>query len=68
MCPFVDAKVPRKQIAKLISMFTIQIMGIFPDTNKSGCDGYDDTTYLSDEMKFFTKTACQLNLMGLEQD
>ena len=67
MCPFTDAKVPRKEIAKLISMFTIQIMGIFPDTNKPGCDEYDDITYLSDEMKFFTKTVCQLNLMGLEQ-
>jgi hypothetical protein len=66
MCPFVDAKVPRKEVAKLMSMFTIQILGIYPDTTKEGCNQYNDTNYLTDEMKFFTKTACQLNLMGLQ--
>ena len=47
-------------------MFTIQILGIYPDTHKVGCDSFTDVDNISDEMKFFTKTACQLNLMGLE--
>ena len=66
MCPFKDAFVPRKEVAKLMSMFTIQIMGIFPDTHKAGCDSFNDLSGVSDEMKFFAKTACQLNLMGLQ--
>lgn len=68
LCPFEDAYVPRREIAKLMSMFTIQIMGIYPDTQQQWCDTYNDITHLSPEMKFFTKTVCQLGLMGLEQD
>jgi hypothetical protein len=49
-------------------MFTVQIVGIYPDTHKVGCDQFSDTQNLSDEMKFYTKTACQLDLMGLESD
>lgn len=66
LCPFKNARVPRKEIAKLMSMFTTQIMGIYPDTNKKWCDAYNDIDTISNEMKFFAKTACQLNLMGQE--
>ena len=47
----------------MISMFTIQVIGIYPDTHKTQCDVYDDTINLGEEMKFYIKTACQLNLM-----
>lgn len=52
----------------MMSMFTIQIIWIYPDTHKKWCDAYPDIKYLSDETKFFTKTACQLDLMGQKAD
>jgi len=71
-CPIDDARlddnITRAEAAKMISMFTIQIIGIFPDTHKIWCDEYSDIYTLSNEMKFFTKTACQLDLMGVEAD
>lgn len=68
LCPFEDAYIPRREIAKLMSMFTIQIMGIYPDTKKESCNNYKDIHNLSSEMQFFAKTACQLNLMWLKQN
>ncbi|MEI6673192.1 MAG: hypothetical protein WCL02_08000 [bacterium] len=56
----------RKELAKMMTMFTIQVMGIFPDTHKVGCDKFTDIENQSDEMKFYIKTSCQLDLMGLE--
>ncbi|HMS91727.1 MAG TPA: hypothetical protein PKC87_05880, partial [Candidatus Absconditabacterales bacterium] len=71
-CPITEARlddgIKRKELAKMITMFTIQIMGIYPDTHKEGCDAFTDTGDLSDEMKFFVKTSCQLDLMGLHPD
>jgi len=43
-------------------------MGIYPDTHKVWCDQFTDVANITDEMKFFTKTACQLNLMWLHPD
>ncbi len=51
-----------------MTLFTIQVIGIYPDTDKAGCDSFDDVADLNEEMKFYTKTACQLDLMGLESD
>ena len=69
-CPIVEARlddgIRRKELAKMMTMFTIQIIGIYPDTHKVWCDQFTDVANISDEMRFFTKTACQLNLMGLE--
>ena len=69
-CPISNARlddgIRRKELAKMMTMFTIQIMDIYPDTNKVWCDAFSDTWNVSDEMKFFIKTSCQLNLMGLE--
>lgn len=71
-CPIIDARLDdtiiRKDLAKMITMFTIQIIGIYPDTHKAWCDTFTDTSGISEEMQFFTKTACQLSLMGLEPD
>ncbi|EKD24978.1 MAG: hypothetical protein ACD_80C00142G0020 [uncultured bacterium (gcode 4)] len=69
-CPITEARledgIVRKELAKMMTMFTIQIFGIYPDTHKAWCDAFTDTKNLTSEMKFFTKTACQLDLMGLE--
>lgn len=71
-CPITTARLERPIIrmeaAKMMSMFTIQILWLYPDTHKADCDKFSDTKNLSEEMKFFTKTACQLNLMGLKSD
>lgn len=71
-CPItsanLDGNIIRKELAKMMTMFTIQVVGLYPNTHKIGCDAFTDTGNLSDEMKFFTKTACQLGLMGLESD
>ncbi len=71
-CPITEARMEnpiiRMEAAKMMSMFTIQIIWLFPDTHKQGCDSFSDVTNLSDEMKFFSKTACQLDLMGLKPD
>lgn len=52
----------------MLSMFTIQVIGLYPDTHKLGCDAYNDISSLTPEMRFYAQTACQLNIMGLEQD
>ena len=71
-CPITDARLDsyiiRKELAKMMTMFTIQVVGIYPDTSKPGCDEFNDVANESAEMKFFMKTACQLELMGLEPD
>ena len=71
-CPIDEARlydpIIRQELAKMMTMFTVQVLGIYPNTHKLGCDQFSDTSTLSDEMQFFTKTACQLWLMGLEPD
>lgn len=71
-CPITAARLDdtilRKEVAKMMSMFTIQIIGIYPNTHKSWCDQYPDVKNLSEEMQFYTKTACQLDLMGQKPD
>lgn len=71
-CPIDEARLEhpliRMEAAKMMTMFTVQVIGIYPDTHKVWCDTFTDTQQLSSEMKFFTKTACQLNLMGLKSD
>ena len=69
-CPIAEARlddgIKRKELAKMMTMFTIQVMGIYPDTNKTWCNFFSDLTGQSDEFKFFIKTSCQLDLMGLK--
>lgn len=48
-----------------MTMYMIQVAGIFPETHKPGCDAFSDVYNISEEMQFFTKTACQLYVMGL---
>ena len=71
-CPITEARLEhpliRMEAAKMMTMFTVQVIGIYPDTHKAWCDIFPDIQQLSSEMKFFTKTACQLNLMGLKSD
>ena len=71
-CPITEARLEtpiiRMEVAKMMTMFTIQVIGIYPDTHKVGCDLYPDIQHLNSEMQFFTKTSCQLDLMELKSD
>lgn len=71
-CPIEDAQLDepllRKDLAKMMTLFMIQIAGIYPDTHKAWCDAFSDSGSIADEMNFYTKTACQLYVMGLHQD
>ena len=61
-----DGKITRKQLAKMMTEFTVQIIGKQPNNNIlcSFADTKDETP----EMKFYMKIACQLGLMGRESD
>jgi hypothetical protein len=39
-----------------------------PDTTKIGCENYVDMKNASDEMKFYTKMWCQLEVMWMQPD
>ncbi len=58
----------RKHLAKMISEFAIRKMWLIPDYQKPWCDAYTDIANESEEMKFYMKTACQLELMWMEPD
>jgi hypothetical protein len=51
----------RKHLAKMISEFAIQFVGIQPDTTKK-CSFFDMNTE-SEEMQMYAILACQLGLM-----
>ncbi|MCX6823312.1 MAG: myxococcus cysteine-rich repeat containing protein [candidate division SR1 bacterium] len=61
-----DGKITRKQLAKMMAEFTVQIIGKQPDT-KILC-AFADTKDETPEMKFYMKISCQLGLMGRESD
>ncbi len=71
-CPITTARLPspltRMEAAKMITMFTVQVIGLYPDTNKTWCTSFNDIQDLDSESKFFIKTACQLDVMGLKSD
>lgn len=56
----------RKEMAKMISNYAINVMGMTPDTSKTCM--FDDVANESAEMQQYITTACQLGLMGYEAD
>jgi hypothetical protein len=56
----------RKEMAKMISNYAINVMGMTPDTSKA-CN-FNDIAAEDAEMKNYIKTACQLGLMGYKGD
>ena len=72
MCPIENADIKgtllRKHLAKMIVEYAVTIVGLYPDIAKEWCDQYNDMEDQSSEMKFYSKIACQLWLMGLESD
>ncbi len=72
MCPIerarLDGYVLRKELAKMISEFAIQVIWLYPEINKKECEVYNDIWRESDEMKFYMKLSCKLWLMGLNEN
>ncbi|MCF7835181.1 right-handed parallel beta-helix repeat-containing protein [Candidatus Gracilibacteria bacterium] len=56
----------RKHLAKMISNYAMNEMGMIPDENRN-CD-FDDIDNESAEMGYYINLACQLGLMGLKSD
>lgn len=56
----------RRDMAKMISNYAINVMGMTPDTSKT-CN-FNDIAGEDAEMKGYIKTACQLGLMGYKGD
>ena len=52
----------------MLVYFSVKVLGVMPDTNKAGCEQYADLQNASDEMKFYAKTSCQLEIMGMKPD
>jgi uncharacterized repeat protein (TIGR01451 family) len=56
----------RKYLAKFLTVYATKVLGMKPDTTRT-CT-FSDVNNESTEMQFYMKIACQLGLMGLEQD
>lgn len=72
MCPMENARLDwyilRKELAKMISEFSIKIVWLSPDFSKVECDRYWDIEKESEELQFYMKLSCRLWLMWLHTD
>ena len=72
ICPIDDANmywvIRRDELAKMLSQYAINVLDLEPQAGKSGCTAYNDIANSSAEMKYYMKTACELNIMWLESD
>lgn len=72
MCPIQKARltgyIPRNHFSKMISEFAVNVLWRTPDVGKAGCDSFDDISEDTEELRWFIKTACELNLMWLHSD
>lgn len=72
ICPIDDADlywfIRRDQLAKMLTQYAINVLDLKPQAWKSGCTAYNDIANSSAEMKYYMKTACELDIMWLESD
>jgi len=72
MCPIEDARlgwyILRKELAKMISEFSIKVVWLYPNFSKTECDDYGDIWKESKELQFYMKLSCRLWLMWLHTD
>ncbi len=72
MCPIENARLDgyilRKELAKMISEFSIKVVWLYPDFSKKECDLYTDISKESKELQFYMKLSCRLWLMWLHTD
>jgi len=61
-----DGVLIRKHAAKMMSNYSMQVLGHSPDLSKT-CD-FSDMINENEEMKSFAILACQLGIMGLRSD
>ncbi len=58
----------RKELAKILSLFAVNVMWMEPEEWKAGSESFNDTKRENSEMKWYMKSACELWLMWLESD
>ncbi|HRU50002.1 MAG TPA: hypothetical protein P5155_00705, partial [Candidatus Absconditabacterales bacterium] len=72
LCPIresmLDGYLYRNHFAKMISEYAVNVVGKTPNIGKEGCDSFQDIENDTEELKYFMKTACELDLMGLRAD
>ena len=72
MCPIEDANlywvIRRDELAKMLTEYALEVLDLEPQAWKSWCTAYNDIANSSAEMKYYMKTACELNIMWLESD
>jgi hypothetical protein len=52
--------IPRKEMAKMITIFATKILGMKPDITKEDCKEFADITKLNAETKSYISLSCQL--------
>ena len=71
-CPIDEANlywtIRRDELAKMLTEYAIEVLDLKPEAGKSGCTAYNDIADSSAEMRYYMKTACELNIMWLESD
>lgn len=71
-CPIqsadLDGYLIRSHFAKMISEFSVNVLGRKPEKWKTWCDKFDDINKLSTELHDLVITSCELWLMWLEPD
>ncbi len=72
MCPIeranLNGNLLRMHLAKMLVEYWVRIIWIYPNLEKKWCDSFDDMSWESEEMQFYVKTVCQMELMWLESD
>lgn len=72
ICPIDDANlywyIRRDELAKMLVQYSLDVLDLEPQAWKSWCMAYDDIDNSSAEMKYYMKTACELNIMWLQSD
>lgn len=72
MCPIeeanIDGYLQRNHFSKMISEFAMNVLWKEPNVGKEWCDDYTDTYWDTEELQWFMKTACELELMWLHSD
>lgn len=72
LCPIresmLDGYLYRNHFAKMISEYAVNVVWKTPNIWKEWCDSFQDIEDDTEELKYFMKTACELDLMWLRAD
>ncbi|HOQ78929.1 MAG TPA: BspA family leucine-rich repeat surface protein [Candidatus Absconditabacterales bacterium] len=60
--------ITRSELAKMMSVYFMKYGNREQLKGKEGCDGYTDIDMINAELRGYIKTACELEIMGLQSD